>query len=32
MPPLTILNQLVLFQHHVTADHRAPISLAGAVT
>lgn len=32
MPPLTILNQLVLFQHHVTADHRAPISLTGAVT
>ncbi|KAF3856359.1 hypothetical protein F7725_017082, partial [Dissostichus mawsoni] len=31
MPPLTILNQLVLFQHHVTADHRAPISLAGAI-
>ncbi|XP_029989255.1 serine/arginine-rich splicing factor 3b isoform X2 [Sphaeramia orbicularis] len=32
MPLLTTLNQLVLFQHHVTADHRAPISLAGAVT
>lgn len=34
MPLLTTLwvSQLVLFQHHVTADHRAPISLAGAVT
>lgn len=34
MPLLTTLwvNQLVLFQHHVTADHRAPNSLAGAVT
>ncbi|AWP02845.1 putative serine/arginine-rich splicing factor 3 [Scophthalmus maximus] len=34
IPLLTTLcvNQLVLFQHHVTADHRAPISLAGAVT
>lgn len=32
MPLLTTLSQLVLFEHHVTADHRAPISLAGAVT
>lgn len=34
MPLLTTLwvSQLVLFQHHVTADHRAQISLAGAVT
>lgn len=34
MPLLTTLwvNQLVLFQHHVTADQRAPISLAGVVT
>ena len=30
---LTIwVSQLVLFQHHVTADRRAPISLAGVVT
>lgn len=32
MPLLTTLSQLVLFEHHVTADHRAPLSLAGAVT
>ena len=30
---LTIwVSQLVLFQHHVTADQRVPISLAGVVT
>lgn len=34
MPLLTTLwvNQLVLFQHHVTADQRVPISLTGVVT
>lgn len=32
MPLLTTLSQLVLFEHHVTADHRAPLSSAGAVT
>ncbi|RVE73509.1 hypothetical protein OJAV_G00049960 [Oryzias javanicus] len=32
MPLLTTLSQLVLFQHHATADRRVPISLAGAVT
>ena len=26
------VSQLVLFQHHVTADHRLPVSLAGVFT